>query len=142
MFPGGKGGRCVGLTTLIPSLPNVMKSGTLNLLEPSGPTQAPNGIALPFVCTRNCELRRLLLAPDLCEHNCCVRRVVSVYVTFRRFLQPPASGGEGGGRRIVQNVRACFPYLTTRRHIPEGLDRNSISGVPATLCSRMFLPVL
>jgi hypothetical protein len=43
MFSGGKGGWCVGLTTLLPS------SGSLNLLEPSGPVQACNGIALPFL---------------------------------------------------------------------------------------------
>ena len=31
-IPGGKGGRCVRLTTYV-----VMKSGSLNFLEPSGP---------------------------------------------------------------------------------------------------------
>ena len=41
-FLGGKGGRCIGLATL----PIVLKSGILNLLEPSGPFQACNGIAL------------------------------------------------------------------------------------------------
>ena len=47
MFPGGKGGRCVGLTTRVPI---VLKYGSLNLLEPSGPAQACIGIALqlPF----------------------------------------------------------------------------------------------
>jgi len=45
IFPGGKGGRCVGLTTLPPFGPIVLKSGSLNLLEPSGPVQACNGIA-------------------------------------------------------------------------------------------------
>ena len=30
---------------------NVLKSGSLNLLEPSGPVQACNGIALPFAFT-------------------------------------------------------------------------------------------
>jgi hypothetical protein len=99
-------------------------------------------ICIVDLCTLNSELRRIRLTPDLCERNCCVRRVVSVYVTFRRILRPSASGGEVGGKRIVQNVRTRFPYLTTRRHIPEGRDRNSISGVSATLCSRMFLPVL
>ena len=44
----GKGGRCVRLTTLPPSCAVVMKSGTLNLMEPSGPLQACNGTALPF----------------------------------------------------------------------------------------------
>jgi len=29
-------------------MPIVLKSGTLNLLEPSGPVQASNGIALTF----------------------------------------------------------------------------------------------
>jgi hypothetical protein len=44
-FLGGKGGRCVGLTTLPPSCPVVMKSGNLNFLEPWGPLQA---------CKRDC----------------------------------------------------------------------------------------
>jgi hypothetical protein len=43
VFPGGKGGRCVRLTTLPPSCAVVMKSGNLNFLEPSGPLQACNG---------------------------------------------------------------------------------------------------
>ena len=37
---GGKGSRCVGLTTLPPS--------SLNLLEPSGTVQGCNVIGLPF----------------------------------------------------------------------------------------------
>jgi hypothetical protein len=43
IFPGGKGGRCVRLTTLPPSCVVVMKSGNLNFLESSGPFQACNG---------------------------------------------------------------------------------------------------
>jgi len=53
-FPGGKCGRCVRLTTLPPSCAVVMTSGNLNFVEPSGPLQARNGIALPFstsICT-------------------------------------------------------------------------------------------
>ena len=46
---GGKGGRCVRLTTLPPSCAVVMKSGNLNFLEPSGPLQACNGTALPLL---------------------------------------------------------------------------------------------
>jgi len=50
MFRGGKGGRCVGLTTLSPSCALiVLKSGSLNLLKLSGPVQACNGIALPLL---------------------------------------------------------------------------------------------
>ena len=37
VFPGGKGGRCVSLTTLPPSRAIVMKSGNHNFLEPAGP---------------------------------------------------------------------------------------------------------
>jgi len=42
-FLGGKGGRCVRLTTLPQSCAVVMKSGNLNFLELSGPLQACNG---------------------------------------------------------------------------------------------------
>jgi hypothetical protein len=43
----GRGGRCVGLTYRL-HVPIVLKSGNLNLLEPLGPVQACNGIALPL----------------------------------------------------------------------------------------------
>ena len=46
---GGKGGRCVRLTTLPPSCVIVMKCGNLNFLEPSGPLQACNGTDLPYL---------------------------------------------------------------------------------------------
>jgi len=50
VFPGGKGGRCVRLTTLPSSCAVVTKSGNLNFLEPSGPAQASNGTAFsPFM---------------------------------------------------------------------------------------------
>ena len=55
-FPGGKGGRCVRLTTLPPPCAVVMKSGNLNFLEPSGPPQACNRTALPFTFTYACTL--------------------------------------------------------------------------------------
>jgi len=48
VFPGGKGDRCVRLTTLPPSYAIVTKSGNLNFLEPFGPVQACNGTALPL----------------------------------------------------------------------------------------------
>ena len=37
--PGGKGGRCVRLTTLV--VPNVKKSGALTYPEPLGPPRRP-----------------------------------------------------------------------------------------------------
>jgi hypothetical protein len=58
---GGKGGRCVMLTTLQPSCAFVMKSGNLNFLEPSGPLQACNGTALPLMSGR----RGTKFAPDI-----------------------------------------------------------------------------
>jgi len=33
-------------------VPTVLKSGSLNLLELSGPVQACNGIALPLLCQK------------------------------------------------------------------------------------------
>ena len=58
--------RCVRLTTLPPSCAVVMKSGSLNFLEPSGPVQACNGTALPLLFKR--DMKRVLfnrLAPEL-----------------------------------------------------------------------------
>jgi hypothetical protein len=46
IYLGGKGGRCVGLTTLPHSCVNCLE--IFNLLEPSGTVQAHNGIALPL----------------------------------------------------------------------------------------------
>ena len=46
LFPGGKGGLCVRLTTLPQSCAVVMKSGNPNFLEPCGLLQA--GPPLPF----------------------------------------------------------------------------------------------
>jgi len=48
MFPGGKGGRCVGLTTLPPSCAECLESGSLNLLQPWRPVHVCNGIVLPL----------------------------------------------------------------------------------------------
>jgi hypothetical protein len=44
----GKDGRCVGLTPYHLHVPVVLKSGSPSLLEPSGPVQTCNGIALPL----------------------------------------------------------------------------------------------
>ena len=48
-IPGGKGGRCVGMTPYHIHVPIVKKSGGLNLLENCGPVQACNGTALPLL---------------------------------------------------------------------------------------------
>jgi len=46
--PGGKGGRCLRLTTYHLHMPIVKKSGGLNLVESCGPVQACKGTSLPF----------------------------------------------------------------------------------------------
>ena len=48
-FLGGKGGRCVRLTTYHHPVPLSQNLGNLNFLEPSGTVQACNGTALPFL---------------------------------------------------------------------------------------------
>jgi len=70
--PGGKGGRCVRLTTLPPSCAVVMKSGNLNFLEPSGALQACNGTDLPFfyspLCTDPAVLHMQIRWPKPCDN--------------------------------------------------------------------------
>ena len=39
-------------------VPSVLKSGSINLLEPSGPVQACNGIAVPFTISSDCDSRK------------------------------------------------------------------------------------
>ena len=53
VFLGGKGGRCVRLTTLSPSCTVVTKCGKLNYLEPSGPLQACNGTDVFFTTSNS-----------------------------------------------------------------------------------------
>ena len=50
--PGGKGGRCVRLTTYHLHVPIVKKSWGLNLLEPCGLVQDCNGTVLHFLCIK------------------------------------------------------------------------------------------
>ena len=62
-FLGGGGSQSVGLTTLPPTcaMPNVLKSGSLNHLEPSGPVQASNGIALPSsIKDQLCNMKHIM----------------------------------------------------------------------------------
>ena len=47
-FLGGKGGRCVGLSTLPPSFFECLEIWEPHLVEPSGPVQTCNGIVLTF----------------------------------------------------------------------------------------------
>ena len=74
-FLGGKCGRCIRLTTLPPPCAVVMKSGNLNLLEPSGPLEACNGTDLPFF-----YMFRSPTCPSSGE-NCCIYATL-VFVTL------------------------------------------------------------
>jgi len=81
VFPGGKGGLCIRLTTF------VMKSGNINFLEPSGPLQACDGTALPFtficmsmcicVYVHMCAYMYVFVCVYICTYVCmCVKQVV------------------------------------------------------------------
>jgi hypothetical protein len=55
MFPGVKAAGVQGWQPCHLYVPFVMKSGSLNLLEPSGPVKACNGMALPLLYLLNCH---------------------------------------------------------------------------------------
>jgi hypothetical protein len=67
VFPGGKVGRCVRLTTLPWPYAVFMKSGNLNFLEPSGSLQACNGTALPLVKMRSKLMLNWMIWADTTE---------------------------------------------------------------------------
>jgi len=113
-FLGGKGGRCVRLTNLPPSCAVVMKSGNLNFLEPSGPLQACNGTAFPYLYTVNTQqyITELIY--------CCVLTVYNILYKFfttkrdgpcqiqskiRFYFLPPSS--------VTCNVLSTFTIRST-----------------------------
>jgi len=65
---GAKGGRCIGLTTLPPSCADCLEIWSLSLLEASGPVQACNGIALPFMILV-LLVKRYRGSNDVTEHS-------------------------------------------------------------------------
>jgi hypothetical protein len=67
IFPGGKGGRCVGMT-LPPSCADyLITSGSLKFLETQGPAQTCNGIVLPFVLSSPKVLNLISVPKVLCD---------------------------------------------------------------------------
>jgi hypothetical protein len=94
VFPGGKGNRCVRLTTLPQFCAVVMKSGNLNFLEPSGPLQACNGTAIPL--------------PFYTVHTLCVPTVRPP--AFENSLPPLSS------YRVQEELHLVFtfPFVTVR----------------------------
>jgi hypothetical protein len=79
--PGGKGGRCVRLTTYHLHVPIVKKSGSLNLLEPCGPAQACNGTALQ-------------------KKHCLHYKHKAVNVCLDRIFAPKRGDALGGWRKL------------------------------------------
>jgi hypothetical protein len=55
IFSGGKGGLHVGLKTYHLNVPIVLKSGSLNLLEPTGPVQVAQGLLHLLLPVYNCK---------------------------------------------------------------------------------------
>jgi hypothetical protein len=84
-FPGDKCGRCVRLTTLPPPCAIVMKSGNLNFLQPSGPLQACNRIALPLPLPKQLSLLWILATGDnptlILFHS--LPFLIHVYILFK-----------------------------------------------------------
>ena len=100
VFPGGKGGRCVRMTILPPSCAVVMKSGNLNFLEPSGPLQACNGIALPLPYTQFTNW-------FLFTYQFLILRSLSRDSTISNFkvCHPRCVCNSLGGRRVVNTTQ-------------------------------------
>jgi hypothetical protein len=67
-IPGGKGGRCVRVTTLPPSCAECLVIWSLNRPEPSGPHRPVIGTALPFYLSIDgwTSVRDLILVPEEC----------------------------------------------------------------------------
>ena len=82
-FLGVKAGGAYGWQTYHFHVPIVLKSGSVNLLEPSGPVQACNGIALPLhedrhtfaITSRSVLLRMRNVSDKSCTEN-------QIYITF------------------------------------------------------------
>ena len=109
MFPGGKGGRCVRLTILPPSCAVVVKSGNLKFLEPSGPLQACNGTALPFLpftmTLRSDRDRGTILYLNQTRSRCVFR----TGMTKSKLLVTRYGLGVGGKRKGIVSYMCISP---------------------------------
>ena len=79
--PGGKGGRCVRLTT---SPPSRVESGSLNLLEPSGPHRVCYGTPLPLLIV----LRLISVFKELKHDFKFYSQIIFVWGFVFLYLQP------------------------------------------------------
>ena len=72
-------------------MPTVLKSGSLNLLEPSGPVQACNGIALPFTAyhsQRGIPAIAVLISFDKIDYS---EKIFENEVTYIRNFNPSSA---------------------------------------------------
>ena len=71
-------------------MPIVLKSGNLNLLEPSGPVQACNGIALPFLLlvllSVSCHQSSILVDSALTKSEFCSLLMASLNKTLKSVI--------------------------------------------------------
>jgi hypothetical protein len=114
-FRGGKGGRCVRLTTLPPSYAVVMKSGNLNFLEPSGPLQPCNGTALHFNLHNDqykffiTSLSVLLIMRNVSDKSC--REIQNTHLLFNDFFPKFVPLWDN----VAKFVEPSRPQITIRR---------------------------
>jgi hypothetical protein len=107
VFHGGKGGRCVRLTTLPPSCAIIMKSGNLNFLEPSGSLQACNGTALLYfvLC---CRMSRVACMTAISVTFCCMgleESEMRLGILLRKWLRKYANSLARSSVLMLQKVR-------------------------------------
>jgi len=62
-------------------VPIVLKSGSPNLLEPSGPVQAFNGIALPFIIVNTVVIIIIIIITFIVT-NMFINTAINMYVVF------------------------------------------------------------
>ena len=120
-FPGVKGGRCVGLTTLPPSCADYLEIWGLNLLEPSGPVQACNRIALPFKI-----LAQLLShSKTLCPHykNQLVNDVKGNVHCERRYTKV-INALCGGTGKVLLMLKCVVHMVTTTLQMLNNVIKN------------------
>jgi len=96
-------------------MPIVLKSGSLNLLEPSGPVQACNGIALPFMFTLLEDIYRSWVCATLAEGNSSMFKYIAQCPVWQQ--EPAVQKTEGREVRTTDHgwtrqVVMGFPYFS------------------------------
>ena len=103
-FLRSKSGRCVGLTTLIPSCADSLESGSLNFLEPSGPIQACNRIVFIYFIEPKAEKKNCMPTVYFLGHFSNHHDDAPTCPNYRKGIQHKAAQNhkQPGGFRKVQ----------------------------------------